>query len=434
VETIQSGEEAMLTSQIDLAAAPSSTKERAPISASLHVMPSTAKVSSQRLSWRQWSAFAPTWERIYDGDPQASFFLSREWVDCWLATFAESLSPDLITFTADGEVVGCCLLVWRTQWVRGALLRRVFLNCSGEDTADSTCIEYNTILSFPGYTDQVTAELGKLLRAKYWDELNLNGVADDSPICNLASSLGNNEVSIQTSHLVEFAPIRDCAAGYDSFLSPNTRKQLRRSIRQYEQTSGPCTLRVAATLDEANQIFSRLIDLHQKAWQARGRPGVFASQKFTSFHKRIIAAQYSPESIFLAEVCSGSEVIGALYGFFHRGRAYLYQSGFLYAAESRLKPGLITHYLAILHCLKDPSLHEYDLLAGDSQFKRSLETGSRPLQWIVVRRMTLSSLLFVGFRWVKRTYVQLFEKSSRKRQPPRGVEPAADGSVQDREA
>jgi CelD/BcsL family acetyltransferase involved in cellulose biosynthesis len=396
-------------------------------------MPLRAKVSSQQLSWREWSAFASTWERLYTSNPQASFFLSREWVDTWLATFGESLNPDLITFSADGEVVGCCLIVWRTQWVRGALLRRVFLNCSGEDTADSTCIEYNTILSLPEYADQVTRELGRVLRSKYWDELNLNGVAADSPLSSLAASLGKCEISAQPSHLVDLSQVRDSVGGYDSVLSPNTRKQLRRGMRQYEQTSGPCTLRLAATLDEAMQIFARLIDLHQKAWQARGRPGVFASGKFTGFHTRMIESQFAPGQILMAEVCSGSEVIGALYGFFHRGRVYLYQSGFLYAADSRLKPGLITHYLAILHCLKDPLLREYDLLAGDSQFKRSLETGSRPLQWIVVRRMTLSSLLFVGFRWVKRTYVQLFEKSSRGHQQPGGVEPAADAPLQDPE-
>ena len=94
-----------------------------------------AEVSVQRSDWRRWSEFAPTWERIHNMCLAASFFVSREWVTCWLATFGEDLNPDLLTFTADGNVVGCCLLVWRTQWVRGFQLRRVYLNCAGENEA-----------------------------------------------------------------------------------------------------------------------------------------------------------------------------------------------------------------------------------------------------------------------------------------------------------
>src|SRR5450755_4324342 len=70
-----------------------------------------AKVSVQKLNWRQWSEFAPAWERIHRLCPGASFFLSRDWVDCWLATFGSDLNPDLLTFVRDADVVGCCLLV-----------------------------------------------------------------------------------------------------------------------------------------------------------------------------------------------------------------------------------------------------------------------------------------------------------------------------------
>jgi hypothetical protein len=90
---------------------------------------------------------------------------------------------------------------------------------------------------------------------------------------------------------------------------------------------------------------------------------------------------------------------------------------------------LLTHYLAIRHCLEQPLLNEYDFLAGDSQYKRSLATSSRPLQWIVVRRLTVPSVLFRGLRWVKRTYGQILKKSCLKNQPSCGVERSTDVSV-----
>jgi hypothetical protein len=386
-------------------------------------------ISVQRLNWRQWSTLAPTWERIHNMCPDASFFLSREWVDCWLATFGGDLNPDLMTFVRDGDVVGCCLLVWRTQWVRGIPLRRVYLNCSGENEADSTCIEYNSLLSLPDCAELVAKALGKFLRTRYWDELLLPGVVEHSPICGVGSTLGKNEISVKPSHFVELCRIRNDNAGFDSFLSSNTRQQIRRSQRLYEQASGPCTFRVARTGQEAAEIFTRLADLHQVAWQDRGRPGVFASPQFTGFHRRLIHAVFEHNQIMLMEVCAGAEVIGALYSFLHRGRVYFYQSGFRYTTDGRLKPGLLTHYLAIRHCLEQSLLNEYDFLAGDSQYKRSLATSSRPLRWIVVRRFTVPSVLFRGLRWVKRTYVQILKKSCLKNQPSCGVERSADVSV-----
>jgi hypothetical protein len=376
-----------------------------------------AKISVQKLNWRQWSELAPTWERIHNLCPEASFFLCREWVDCWLATFGGDLKPDLLTFVRDGDVVGCCLLVWRTQWARGIPLRRVYLNCAGENEADSTCIEYNSVLSHPDCAEQVAEALGTFLRNAHWDELVLQGVVEHSPFCTVASSLGSSEISVRPSHYVDFSRIRGDGAGFDSFLSSNTRQQIRRSQRLYERGNGPCTVRVARTSQEAAEILARLADLHQVAWQDRGRPGVFASPHFTGFHQRLIQVVFAHDRIMLIEACAGTEVIGALYNFLHRGKVYSYQSGFRYQSDGRLKPGLLTHYLAIRYCLEQAALNEYDFLAGDRQYKRSLATASRTLQWIVVRRPTVPSLLFRGLRWLKRTYVQILRKSRRKYQP-----------------
>ena len=44
-----------------------------------------------------------------------------------------------------------------------------------------------------------------------------------------------------------------------------------------------------------------------------------------------------------------------------------YQSGFLYESDSQLKPGLVSHMLAIDHNL-DSGARTYDFLAGDQRF------------------------------------------------------------------
>jgi CelD/BcsL family acetyltransferase involved in cellulose biosynthesis len=150
------------------------------------------------------------------------------------------------------------------------------------------------------------------------------------------------------------------------------------------------------------EIFARMAELHQGDSQKRGRPGAFASPRFAGFHRKLIEQTFDSGKTLLIEVHAGHEPIGALYSFVHRGRLYFYQSGFRYTADGSLKPGLVSHYLTIQHCLEKPELDEYDFLAGDSRYKRSLATNSRPLRWIVIRRLTLPSLLLQGLRFLKR--------------------------------
>jgi CelD/BcsL family acetyltransferase involved in cellulose biosynthesis len=379
--------------------------------------------------WRKWPELAPEWERLHRMCPDASVFLSREWVDCWLATFGEALAPEIVVFSRAGEAIGCCLLVWRTVRVRGIPMRRVYLNCAGEDDADSTCIEYNGLLSVPEHADAVAAALLEHLRGCRWDELLLYGIPPDTAIGRAAASLGTGDGAAKPSHNVDLAAIRAAGGNYDASLSSNTRQQIRRSLRLYEQAGGSCTIHVARSAGEGLQILDRLAGLHQAAWHDRGRPGVFASARFTAFHRRLIAVLFERNAIFLAEVRSGDEVIAALYSPVARGKVYFYQSGFHYSEDARLKPGLVAHYLAIRHCLESTDLMEYDFLAGDSQYKRSLGTGSRALEWLVIRRRTPGVLLYRGLRWMKQKYVESVKKSGVETQQERGDRRPADVSV-----
>jgi CelD/BcsL family acetyltransferase involved in cellulose biosynthesis len=45
----------------------------------------------------------------------------------------------------------------------------------------------------------------------------------------------------------------------------------------------------------------------------------------------------------------------------------------------------VAHALAIEHCCRT-GLQEYDFLAGDDQYKKSLANGSRVLSWLVFRK------------------------------------------------
>jgi CelD/BcsL family acetyltransferase involved in cellulose biosynthesis len=158
-------------------------------------------------------------------------------------------------------------------------------------------------------------------------------------------------------------------------------------MREYEK-SGPLTVRIAANEEQAHEFLDKLRGLHQEYWIAQGIPGAFATPFANAFHRNIIAEGAPRGEIQLAEIASGSEVLGYLYNFLHRGIVLNYQSGLRYGTDSKLKPGLVAHALLIEENLKRGA-RVYDLLMGDQRYKKSLATDEGAMFELVVQRNRL---------------------------------------------
>jgi CelD/BcsL family acetyltransferase involved in cellulose biosynthesis len=167
-------------------------------------------------------------------------------------------------------------------------------------------------------------------------------------------------------------------------LSRNTRSQITRSLRLYE-SHGSLAITPSATLGEAHDRLAALAVLHQQRWVAAGRPGAFALPIFAEFHRRVLARGFAAGTADVLRIAAGPEEIGYLYNFYCDNEVYAYQNGFHFAADQRLKPGLVSHLLAFAH-YRRAGATRYRFLAGDSRYKRSLSTGSYDLSWLVLER------------------------------------------------
>lgn len=369
-------------------------------------------VSLRILSWREWPKHAAAWGDLLDCSPYASFFLSPAWVGTWISTFAADLATRLLLFEAGGCLVATCLLTRRLRWIHGIPLRCAYFNCAGEDRSESTCIEYNALIAVPEFEQEVAGLLAQHIRRSGCDLLFLNGiVVNQAALGRLGSAIGLPETVEVVSHYVDLARLRRDNVDLLESLSSNTRRQIRRAMRLYERKyGGPCLLRTANTMDEALACFTQLVELHQQNWRIRNRPGAFSAPRSQAFHRHLIRTAFPAGEVQLHRLQAGDEILGVLYNFRYQGKIYFYQSGFQCHSDNRLKPGLLTHAAAMEYYLRQPDIVEYDFLAGDSRYKRSLTTDSRHLHWVKVWAFTPLSTVFRWLRSVKRNLTAVIQR------------------------
>lgn len=347
---------------------------------------------------RRLAGLAEAWrslERRADG----SFFLSWRWIGSWLAELPAGIEPLCLRAHAEGEIVGLALLTPR-QTRRAGLVaaRQLHLNAAGDPALDRLTIEYNGFL----LDRRVAAEAERALidhlaaQPDLWNELVLDGVPPA-----LADRLGaiDGAIVLRQRSLCRFVDLAALGDGDGlAALGPNTRHQIR---RMYRLCADP-RLEAAASGAEAQGFLADLAELHQAQWEARGQPGAFGSDFLMRFHRRLAGEGVPAGDVQLLRARAGDgRVIGHLYNFVHRDRAYAYQSGFPHHADNRLKPGLLCHHLAIL-MNRDRGLGFYDFLAGDSRYKRSLANRQGELIWIAVQRRAVRFAVERRLRALKR--------------------------------
>ncbi|MBW6493741.1 MAG: GNAT family N-acetyltransferase [Burkholderiaceae bacterium] len=324
------------------------------------------------------------WPALFDAAANASPFLSPAYVEVWVEVFSAPFSGQWVSwYDGDTCVAGTVLLSRRSK--RGPVpVHLLVIGTGAEDGENSPWVEYHDVLCRAGYEDRVAASLADILATMPWDRLYLPGFAADSVLERLFNGpLPGARDSYARPSL--FVPLAGGGAeSYERALSRNTRSQLRRSLKLYGER-GAVEITPAANPDEAAVFMGELGELHRALWRRRGSGGGFRTDEIMRFHRALIARGQAASHIDMVRASAGGTAIGYLYNLVHRGKVYFYQSGFEYEADAKLKPGLCTHALAIEH-YGARGFSEYDFLAGDARYKRSLAQGERELHWAWIDR------------------------------------------------
>lgn len=320
-----------------------------------------------------------------------TFFLSWDWMAAWIAELGQC--PPVLIGEASGALILLGLVMPRYRREAGVIrVNGLSLHTTGERTKDCIAIEYNGFLVDREWSGKAEREaVTYLLReaivgGRRRDELHIVGMLEEQ-----AASITPPGMLVQMPYLkpswrVDLNAVRNSGKAYLDTLSANTRQQIRRSMRLYQAT-GSLTVEWAKDAATALDWLGGLKELHQRQWQARGKPGGFASAFFERFQRRLIANCVPRGAAELIRVSRAGQPIGYLYNLIRDGHVLAFVSGFLYEDDNRLKPGLVCHALAIeRHVQTGASI--YDFMAGETRYKSNLGQPGPVFVYLLLQRST----------------------------------------------
>jgi CelD/BcsL family acetyltransferase involved in cellulose biosynthesis len=343
-----------------------------------------AGVSLRALSGSDLDQGLQEWRGIESRVGDVPLMCSHLWTSTWLRTYRDVVPSTILIASVDGQAVGAALVTRGVGQKSGPIpLRTLHVGTAGEPLGESVCVEYNELLVAPAHRRAFIRALQTWIsQQKGVDEVRLDGwsTADAAPWNESASPAQSR---IRDCAFFDLSQVRDPEVEPLQLLGRSTRQNLRRLVRKY----GRIETTWAESMDDADDILSELISLHQARWNASGQPGAFASRRFEEFQRQLLVQGFSDGKVVLFRARHDGETIGCLFLLVDRGRMLDYLSGFA-SFDRKPSPGLITHYL----CLTEAAhrgYRAYDFLVGDKRHKDNLSTDVQQLTWATWRRPTL---------------------------------------------
>lgn len=332
------------------------------------------------------------WQSLENLAPRA-FFLRWPWVDTWLQTYR----PELIVVTAHPSddkpqnPVAIGLFTLSTQKRRFFIhSRQLRLNQTGNPDEDQIWVEFNEPLCAPNH--QITAALACLKGLQQFvdeaDEIVLS-MTSLQLARNIQEHFAAVTIDLQVpAYQCNLAALRDSDQAFLDSLSSNSRYQVRRAMRRYQQRDGALQLQAAGTVEQALACFHEAGKLHRQRWADSG----FHNPAFVAFHEHLIRNYFADGYIALLKITAGEKILGLLYYQISDNTAWFYLQGVCSESDAKFKPGLVAHALANQYFLEQ-GLDFYDYMGGDSQYKQQLAQRSHEQVCLTIQQPRIKFIL-----------------------------------------
>jgi CelD/BcsL family acetyltransferase involved in cellulose biosynthesis len=343
------------------------------------------------------------WKQLEQSVPNVGLACSFDWTDVWLNHYGDVVPHEFaLLHDQDGRLRSVVLLTTGVGQKDGPVpLKTLHVGTAGELDADSACVEYNQILVDPNYRDLVVNALIREFDGRSGiDQWNLDGFEESAAALFAPSDDSSWEVQTEAAHWFDLATARERGDQLIDTYRSSHRRKIRKNLAEFED------LRVewADTVSHATEVFDEMIQMHQQRWIALGKPGSYASQRFTHFHEELLTRLVPEQRMSFARVVSGENTVGSIQLFNENNRALLYQSGWS-PQTGQISPGVVVDFLSMQECLQR-GFDAFDFLGFENQHKRMLANQSTNLVWVRRKRTKLKFAVVKCLRqarsWLRR--------------------------------
>jgi CelD/BcsL family acetyltransferase involved in cellulose biosynthesis len=370
----------------------------------------------------QQTAASKMWQDLEQRIGNTGLTNSWPWIQTWLDNYSDTVQPTFIFAKLDDQPIGAALITKATPNICGLPIPSIYLGTAGEPKKETTFVECNQLLVAPEHLDTFALALVRTLWRQFrWSELRLEGFiphhADALIRASASIGLPFRTKEQRKTPAFDFQKAQD--EGHQDIISAlgsNTRYNIRRSIRLFDSKFGRQQIEWAETKEQAKDILTELIELHQKRWQSIKMPGSFRTDRVKRYHEDLIdtLSLWPQGSLIVFRLKHGNTTIGCLFNFVDEdGHVLTNKSGIPLFEDNRLKPGFVTHVICMQECQRrsllekekhrQPSLSEeahslppfkkYDFLEGENIYKEQLSNTESHLTWAKAGRGLRSWLL-----------------------------------------
>lgn len=241
------------------------------------------------------------WEKLEARDPEASLFVSHDWLAPVLINHERRWRVYLVR--RGGEPVALLPVALRTVWCREAKRLRTRIESAGVLAGVS-----GGLLVDPRHADGALEALGHALRARPWAELRLSGLSAER-----AEALGADLLGAGTS--IAAAPEAALAVPlpetYEDFVETRFSSSTRFEIRGFTRRElRPCGWQLAfSTEDTLERDIDRLLARHLKSWALSD--GAHAAHERGEEMRHLLRRAFAEDALALIVLKRGDEAIAS---------------------------------------------------------------------------------------------------------------------------
>ncbi len=326
----------------------------------------------------------------------STFFLTWAWVGPWLIQLCnKQQSFYLLCAKKEEEIVGLSIIVKKNRKVLGLFnIQQWWLNRSGDELLDQCWIEENNFLmAANNEADIQQAMLRYIQNSDTWTEFII-GMSDQSTIdCFSSLSVDSYILHDDKGYKLTYQNIKNSEQYTQSVLSRNTRQKLKQSEKLLSK-DGTLTIKSLSTSEDKLKHIDVIASLHIKRWEDTLTPSGFTNNDF----KRIFTKVIQSEDVEILYLVQKEKSLGYLIFFLYGDKVSFYLSALTSNSDNKIKLGMLFHQKAMMYYL-GLGFTEYDFLAGDARYKKSLTNNFYCQQIVCFYRQ---KFILITEKWLKK--------------------------------